>query len=103
MRACLILTTCSKKTEAHKIAKALLTEKLAACIQISSKIRSLYDWKGRHESASEYQLWIKCTQLKSIKCMKRIEELHSYEVPEILMMKVDTASKKYLRWLQSAC
>ena len=85
--------------EAGKIAQALVEEKLAACVNIVGPVRSVYRWRGAVESASEYLLVIKSRARHFPALQRRIGELHSYQVPEIIAVQIADGSKAYLQWL----
>lgn len=95
----IIKSTFANKKEAEKIAKKIIEEKLAACIQIS-KIESYYRWNNKIENSNEYKIEIKTLR----KNYKKIEELiiknHKYEIPEIISHKINKGSKKYLNWIK---
>ncbi len=78
-----VLVTAASEAEAEHIAKSLVEHKLAACVSLSP-IRSIYTWQGEIHSESEWQLLIK-TDLAKFEALKtKVQELHSYEVPEII-------------------
>ena len=99
MSAVIIQTTCSTKKEAKKIAKILVEKKLAACVQIL-KIESIYNWDNKLCVDKERLLFIK-TKNKNFKKIQRIiKENHSYDLPEIIEIKITNASKEYLQFIQ---
>ncbi|MFZ3077199.1 MAG: divalent-cation tolerance protein CutA [Candidatus Aenigmatarchaeota archaeon] len=93
----IILTTCPEK-ESEILAQKLLEEKLCACISITNA-KSLYWWKGKIEKGNEVLLIIKTKDDLADKLMKRIKEIHSYENPEIIVLNVEKAAEKYLKWI----
>ena len=97
----LVYVTTSKESESKKIARELLKEKLAACINIIPKIESLYLWKGEIEEDSESIMVIKTKSELVEQVIGRIEELHSYEIPCILEITIDNGSKNYLNYIES--
>ncbi len=97
----LVLSTFSSRALAKKIAQSLVKEKLAACVQISSAIQSTYFWKGKICSEKEFVLSVKTKATLYKKVEKRILELHSYEVPEIIALPITQGSGEYLKWLHS--
>ena len=101
MNAVLILTTASTHDEASRIAEALVAERLAACVQLSP-IESWYRWEGRIEHAPEMRLHIKTTADRADQVRDRIRALHSYEVPEIVVLPIGGGSADYLDWLAQA-
>lgn len=98
MKPCIIQTTCKDINEAKKIAKILLKNKLAACIQIVD-IESLYIWNKELCQDKEKLLSIK-TKIKHFKKIKRkIKENHSYDLPEIIQINIENGSKEYLKFI----
>ncbi len=92
-----VITTVDSKTKAKEIASSLVEKRLAACVQILP-IESIYRWKGKIETAKEFQLIIKGKNFKALE--KAIKEIHPYEVPEIIQIPIKRASKSYLSWLK---
>ena len=95
----IILTTAGSEAEAHKIAQALVERRLAACVNIVGPIESVYRWKGAVESAPEHLLVIKTTAAAFPRVRDAIRELHSYELPECVMLQIENGSEEYLRWI----
>ena len=95
-----IVTTTDKKEDAEKIATTLVEKKLAACVQIVGPITSTYRWKGTIETATEWQCVIKSREVLYPEIEKAIQSIHSYEVPEIIVMSIITGSSDYLEWLR---
>ncbi|HIJ99589.1 TPA: divalent-cation tolerance protein CutA [archaeon] len=93
----MIYTTTRNKEDAKKIGKTLVEEGLAFCVNIIPNCSSIYFWKGKMEESDEAVLIIK-TQENFEGVQKRIDELHNYEVPEILKINIDDLNKKYLDW-----
>ena len=91
--------TTKNKTEAKKIAKVLLKERLCACVNIFDKMNSIYWWKGKLEEANETVLIAKTTKNKFSKLSARVKELHSYDCPCILQLDVTRGNKEYVNWL----
>jgi periplasmic divalent cation tolerance protein len=93
-----VLVTAASEAEAENIAKSLVEHKLAACVSLSP-IRSIYTWQGEIHAESEWQLVIK-TDLAKFEALKtKVQELHSYEVPEIIAIPIIAGSDAYLNWL----
>jgi periplasmic divalent cation tolerance protein len=93
-----VLVTAGSEAEAEKIARVLVENKLAACVSLSP-IRSIYSWQGEIRSDSEWQLVIKTDLAKFEDLKTKIQELHSYEVPEIIAIPIVAGSKAYLDWM----
>lgn len=96
--ACTIFTTAGSETEAEDIAQALLSEKLAACVQMTP-ITSRYVWKGELAREEEVLLLIKTRAELFEEVRSRVRALHSYETPEVLMVPVAAGDADYLDWL----
>jgi periplasmic divalent cation tolerance protein len=95
----IVLTTAGSQEEAKKIAQALVEGKLAACVNIVPQVESVYRWQGKVGSATEWLLIIK-TQAEAFQRVRTaIQELHSYELPECVMIEIEAGSEGYLRWI----
>ena len=102
MNEIVVFITASKENEAVIIARALVEARLAGCVNIIRGIRSVYRWQGNIEDDKEV-LMIAKTKKKLFKALeKKVKELHSYTVPEIVAMPIVTGSKDYLQWLNDA-
>ena len=95
-----IVTTCGSSDEAERIASALIAERLAACVQILP-VTSIYRWEGKVERAEEYALHIKTRAALADRVEDRVCALHSYRVPELLMLPVAGGSAAYLAWMKT--
>ena len=95
----IVLTTAGSREEAEQIARSLLDERLAACVSILPDLSSLYRWKGDVETASEVLLLIKTSAGRLERVESLLARLHSYEVPEFLVLTPEQAGKDYLGWL----
>jgi periplasmic divalent cation tolerance protein len=94
-----ILVTAGSETEAETIAKALVEERLAACVNILNPIRSLYRWEGMVADEREWLLVIK-TQVERFAAVEtKVKALHSYHVPEVIALPIVHGSAPYLQWL----
>lgn len=96
-----IVTTVETADDAERIANALLTQRLAACVQIVGPITSHYWWQGAIEQAGEYQCWIKSRQDLFAAVEQAIVAIHPYQTPEILAMPVVAGGAGYLAWLDT--
>jgi periplasmic divalent cation tolerance protein len=88
MTAILVLTNLPDQTSAQQLAETLITEKLAACVNILSPCQSIYHWEGKIESAEEWPMMIKTTTDRYAQLEIRILALHPYELPEIIQVEV---------------
>jgi len=99
-----VICPCPERIGARALARTVLDERLAACVQLLPWVESLYHWKGSVERARETLLLIKTTQACWPALRDRLAELHPYEVPEILALKVEDGWPAYLQWVsQSVC
>lgn len=98
----LVLTTVKNRAEAKRIAERLVSEKLAACVSAVPNVASVYRWRGKVERANEVMLIVKTSSKKLDNLIARIKELHSYEVPEVLVLKVDRGLPQYLKWVEKS-
>ncbi|HXN87592.1 MAG TPA: divalent-cation tolerance protein CutA [Candidatus Binataceae bacterium] len=98
-RATLVIVTTASEEQAASIARALVGERLAACVNIVGPIRSIYRWQGEVQDDSEYLILIKTRTSLASKVERRVRQLHSYEVPEVIVLSIAAGSKPYLEWL----
>jgi periplasmic divalent cation tolerance protein len=98
----IVLTTAGSQQEARKIANTLVERRLAACVNILPQIESVYRWKGEIDSAIEWLLIIKTRAEKFAAVRDAILELHSYEVPECIVLQIEDGSLPYLQWLDES-
>ena len=94
-----VFVTCGSEDEALKIARALVEEKLAACANMISPLRSIYRWEGKICDEKEWLLLIKTRQSRFEDLAKRVKALHSYSVPEIIALPITEGSPAYLNWI----
>ena len=98
----IVLSTCADREQAERIARRLVEQQLAACVNILPGVQSIYRWQGGVESASEVLMLIKtsashCDQVQSI-----VAALHSYEIPEFLVLPISDGSEAYMAWLEAS-
>jgi periplasmic divalent cation tolerance protein len=98
----LATTTTAKAEDAGKIATQLVERKLAACVQIVEPITSVYRWQGKIESEQEILLLIKSTQDLIPDIAELLDEIHPYEVPELIATLIIGGSTSYLSWLEDS-
>jgi periplasmic divalent cation tolerance protein len=95
----LVITNCPDVTTAAAIARALVENRIAACVNQLAPVSSVYRWQGEIETAAEIPLLIKCTRERYPSVEQAIRELHPYSVPEILALPVVAGYGPYLRWV----
>ena len=100
--AIVVMVTCASDAEAQKIADALVAERLAACASIIGPIRSIFRWQGAVARESELLLLMKTTPERFDALSRRVKELHSYQVPEIIALPVVAGSPDYLAWVRES-
>ena len=98
----IVLTTAGSQEEARKIAHGLVERRLAACVNILGPMESVYRWQGKVETTPEFLLVIKTTAVAFARVRDAIQELHSYDVPECVMLDIEDGSEAYLRWLSES-
>ncbi len=96
---CVALTTCPDEGTARRIASALVDERLAACVNIVPDMTSIYRWEGVVETASECLLLVKTRRERLEALRRRLEELHPYDLPELVALPVEGGSPAYLTWV----
>lgn len=96
----IVLTTAGSPEEAEKIARALVERRLAACVNIVPQIQSIYRWKDKIEQETEWLLIIKTKTNLFESVADAIKELHSYELPECVMLELSSGSERYLNWIR---
>lgn len=94
---CVVITTC-KKDDEKKIIDALISSRLAACVN-SWPVKSTYIWKGKVEEDEEYILFIKTKKERYKEVEEKIKSVHSYEVPEIICFDIKEGNESYLKWI----
>jgi periplasmic divalent cation tolerance protein len=98
----IVFVTCESKEQAENIAQSVVTDKLAACVNVLPGIRSCYVWEKKLTWSDEVLLLIKTTRGRFDQLQDRIKALHSYSVPEIVAVDIDDAFDKYIAWIDSA-
>jgi periplasmic divalent cation tolerance protein len=95
-----VYVTAPGEEEAAKIARALVGERLAACANIIRDIRSIYRWEGKMEDDREVLMVIKTREELFDALSRRVKELHSYTVPEVIALPILKGSEGYIKWLE---
>ena len=99
MSALLCFSTCPDTAVAERIAETLVGERLAACVNVLPGLRSVYRWKGAVERADEVLLLIKTQPDHFHRLQDRLQQLHPYELPELVAVETDFGLPAYLRWV----
>jgi periplasmic divalent cation tolerance protein len=102
MENIVVLMTASDEDEAATIARAVVDSGLAGCVNIVKGVRSIYRWKGKIEDEAEVLMIAKTTKDKFGALSKKVKEMHSYTVPEIIAFPIVEGSREYLDWLRDA-
>jgi len=96
----LVLSTVPDDPSAEAIARTLVEERLAACVNLLPPMPSIYRWQGGVERATERQVVMKTTRVRLDALEKRLAELHTYELPEFIVLPADGGTDAYLRWVR---
>lgn len=98
----IVFVTASSNEEAARIADALVSERLAACVNIVAAIESVYRWEGKVTRGTEALMIIKTTDERYAELERRVKELHSYSTPEVVAFRIERGSEQYLNWLRDS-
>jgi periplasmic divalent cation tolerance protein len=98
----LVLTTIAAEADGAALGRTLVGERLAACVNVLSAMTSVYRWKGEVEQDHEKQVVIKTTRHLLAALEARLRELHSYELPEFLVIATGGGSEAYLQWVEES-
>jgi periplasmic divalent cation tolerance protein len=99
---CTVVTTCGSEETALTIAAALVDQAYAACVNILPSVKSYYYFKGETHLDEEVMLIIKTTREMFPKVSEVISDLHTYEVPEILMFPVESGAESFVEWIRQS-
>lgn len=94
-----VFSTCGSEEQARRIARGLVESRLAACVQVTAGIRSIYQWQGKIEEEDEVLLVIKSRRDLFRRLEAALRKMHTYEVPEVVAIPVVEGSADYLHWL----
>ena len=94
-----VFSTASSAEEAEKIARGLVEQRLAACVNVVPGTRSFYRWQGKIEDSAEFLLVIKSSRGCFDALRTSLEKLHSYDIPEVIAMPVVDGARNYLNWM----
>lgn len=96
----ILYITFASKEEAISVARKLLAEKLIACANVLDGSTSIYNWQGETQQQSEAVFFAKTTAAQAQKAIERIKELHSYELPCILVLPVESGFVPFMQWVE---
>jgi periplasmic divalent cation tolerance protein len=99
----LVLTTVPDDDKGESIARALVEERLAACVNLLPPMTSIYRWRGAVERESERQVIIKTSRARIPALQARLAALHPYELPEFIVLGVADGGAAYLKWIEESC
>jgi periplasmic divalent cation tolerance protein len=97
---CLVYVTASSKEQALEIGRALVDERLAACVNVLPGMTSVYRWKGAVEETQEAVLIVKTEQGKAERVIEAVKRTHTYEVPCALVVPITGGNPQYMGWLR---
>src|SRR6266436_8858389 len=95
-----VLVTCGSIAEARKIGRNVVEQKLAACANIVRGVESIYRWKGKVERAREVLVVMKTTVRRLRELEREVNRVHSYNVPEFIVLPIVAGSREYLKWVK---
>ena len=98
----IVLTTLPADADAEAFARALVTERLAACVSVTAPMTSVYAWKGAVECGRERQVVVKTVRARLPLLASRLATLHPYDVPELLALAADGGGEAYLAWVRES-
>lgn len=98
----MVFVTCDGQEQGEYLADKIVSEGLAACVNVVPGVRSCYVWEGKLTWSEEVLLVIKTTRERFDAMRERVTELHSYEVPEIVATPIEAASERYLEWVRGS-
>ena len=102
MSALVVLVTAPSTDAALSLGRALVDERLAACVSVVPGITSIFAWEGKREEAAEALLVIKTESRRYAALEQRVQELHPYSVPEVLALTVEAGSPAYVQWVRDS-
>jgi periplasmic divalent cation tolerance protein len=96
------LTTLPADADVDAFGRALVDDRLAACVNVLPEMISIYRWEGKVEKAPERQVVMKTTQARLAELRERLRQLHTYDVPEFIVIPVLAVSEEYLKWVRES-
>lgn len=102
MAYCVVLITAPAGEKAALLARSLVDDKLAACVNIVPGVKSVYWWQGKVEEAAEELLIVKTDKVKVKALVKAVKLRHPYSVPEVIALRIKEGNRDYLRWISDS-
>lgn len=102
MPYCVCLITAPEGAEAESLARHLVEERLAACVNLLPGVKSTYWWQGKIEESKESLLLVKTDKVKLKALIKAVKAKHSYSVPEIIALRIKEGNRDYLSWISES-
>jgi periplasmic divalent cation tolerance protein len=96
----IVLVTCASVPEARKIGRSAVEKKLAACANIVTGVESIYRWKSNVERTREVLVLMKTTAARLRELEREVKRMHSYDVPEFIVLPLVAGSRQYLKWVE---
>jgi periplasmic divalent cation tolerance protein len=96
----IVLVTCASVPEARKIGRSAVEKKLAACANIVTGVESIYRWKSKVERTREVLVLMKTTAARLRELEREVKRMHSYDVPEFIVLPLVAGSRQYLKWVE---
>ena len=98
----IVLVTCETREQAERIAEVVVSDKLAACVNVVGGVRSCYVWEGKLTLSDEILCLMKSTRGRFAQLQQRVKAMHSYSVPEIIAVEIEDAYQPYLDWIDQS-
>lgn len=95
----IVMTTMPADADAMAFARALVEERLAACVNVLPVMESVYRWEGKVDQERERQVIVKTSRLRLVALWERVRDLHPYDVPEFVVLPIVDGNDAYLHWL----
>ena len=99
---CIVTTSIDDEVIAEKLARLAIDQGLAGCVQVVPGMKSIYEWQGKVEKSAEFLVQFKTLHSRYKDLMEMISKNHSYDVPEIIMSRIEDIDKTYHSWLKAA-
>ena len=101
-KTCIVMITVPDMKTGENIARVMLEEKLAACVNIIGGVRSMFWWDGQIDKSDECMLMLKTVEEKAEQIGRRVKKLHPYKLPETISVQIASGTNEYLDWIRSS-